>query len=213
MKMNKEIIQQKKIHNYDTFHLILAIVVLGVFIWSMIGPASWLDWLAENILVFLSVAAIIIFAQQIRLNKFAYLCFAVYLIFHIYALHYAYLAPGGYWIGALLGTTRNMFDRVVHFLFGFLLIVPFTQIFENVFGQSRRMAILSSIMLVGATSAIYEILEWVGFLVLQADVAKLFVSTQGDIWDSQKDMLCAIVGSLIGGFLYARTWPWQKKQK
>lgn len=47
-----------------------------------------------------------------------------------------------------------------------------------------------------AFSALYELL---GFIVakLTGTAAEAFLGTQGDVWDTQWDMLCALVGAMI----------------
>ena len=47
-----------------------------------------------------------------------------------------------------------------------------------------------------STSAVYELVEWIGGAFLGNDTANAFVGAQNDPWDSQKDMAVAVVGAL-----------------
>ncbi|WP_297081257.1 DUF2238 domain-containing protein, partial [uncultured Demequina sp.] len=46
-----------------------------------------------------------------------------------------------------------------------------------------------------AISAVYELLEWAAALV-SAEAAESFLGTQGDHWDTQSDLFCALIGAL-----------------
>ena len=43
-------------------------------------------------------------------------------------------------------------------------------------------------------SALYELIEWFA-AVAANDTAESFLGTQGYIWDTQSDMLCALLGA------------------
>jgi putative membrane protein len=47
-----------------------------------------------------------------------------------------------------------------------------------------------------AFSALYELIEWMT-AELQGAAAEAFLGTQGDMWDTQKDMATALVGAVI----------------
>jgi putative membrane protein len=48
-----------------------------------------------------------------------------------------------------------------------------------------------------STSMIYELLEWAAAAVFGGDVGQAYLGTQGDEWDSQKDMALASIGAFI----------------
>ena len=64
---------------------------------------------------------------------------------------------------------------------------------ERAFGVS-----LQELLLVGAW---YELLEWITMVLFckQAEEVCFEAITQGDIWEAQKDMAYAIIGSMIYG--------------
>ncbi len=212
MSSNRHTANSKSnLESFHRRHLILLFIFLVVSIWSAISPKTRIDWFLENILVWLAFIAILIFRNKIRLSDWSYIQVTVYLSLQVYASHYAYMPPIGMWIGHLIGSTRNDYDRLVHFCFGFLLFLPIKECFQNAFGLSRRVAIFCSLLIIGAGSAIYEIIEWLAALVLAPQAAIDFLGSQGDVWDTQKDMAMAILGSLIM-FFFVLIWPKTKKK-
>ena len=54
-----------------------------------------------------------------------------------------------------------------------------------------------------AVSALYELVEWLTAVVAGSGAVE-FLGTQGDPWDTQADMLCALIGALLALLLLAR---------
>jgi putative membrane protein len=54
-----------------------------------------------------------------------------------------------------------------------------------------------------AISAVYELIEWLA-AVMFGDGAYDFLGTQGDLWDTQADMLFALVGAVVALLLFSR---------
>ena len=59
------------------------------------------------------------------------------------------------------------------------------------------------ICIVLAISAAYELIEWAAALAL-GQGADEFLGTQGDPWDTQSDMFCALIGSITALCLFSR---------
>jgi putative membrane protein len=59
--------------------------------------------------------------------------------------------------------------------------------------------IVTSICL--AFSAFYEMIEWWAALLYGAS-AEAFLSTQGDIWDTQWDMFIALIGAISAQLIF-----------
>jgi len=100
-------------------------------------------------------------------------------------------------IGALLGETRNGYDRFVHFMFGLLCTGPFAIIARRHGGMGRRGAALLGFALIGLVSCLYEVFEWLLTIVAAGETADYYNGQQGDIWDPQKDMALAQLGSAL----------------
>jgi len=132
-----------------------------------------------------------------------------FLVLHLIAACWSYsFTPYDAWgrylagvsIDAIFGFKRNMFDRLVHLLFGLLLVMPLAHIAMRHGGLSRRAALLMAVLGVFAFSSAYEIFEWLLTLGLAPDQAGAYNGEQGDIYDGQKDMALANLGALLAIF-------------
>lgn len=52
-------------------------------------------------------------------------------------------------------------------------------------------------LLVQTGSMIYELFEWLLTIVMTTEAANNYNGQQGDMWDAQKDMALALLGSTI----------------
>jgi len=99
-------------------------------------------------------------------------------------------------VTAYLDLHRNDYDRVVHFSFGLLLFRPIFEIISY-YSRSLMVTLLFTFATIVALSAVYEILEWLAAVTLHPELGVAFIASQGDVWDSQKDMLSALLGALV----------------
>ncbi len=139
------------------------------------------------------------------LSKASWNCLLVFLMLHLFAAHWTYSdVPYDRWLGALgidlstlIGSDRNMFDRLVHFSFGVLIIRPIVEI-ETLYAKvDRRLAYRLAILFVLASSAAYEIFEWTVAIVASPENAAAYNGQQGDMFDAQKDMWLATAGAIV----------------
>jgi putative membrane protein len=120
------------------------------------------------------------------------------MVIHVIGSHYTYVAvPFGFTLQDWFGADRNMYDRLVHFCFGFLLAYPVREVFMRLSRVKGFWSYYFPLDLVGASSAAYEIIEWLTALRVDPAAGLAFLGSQGDVWDAQKDMLIAIVGAVL----------------
>ena len=133
-------------------------------------------------------------------------CIVAFMALHTLGGRYAYSnVPYDDWARTLTGTslsdsfgwTRNHYDRLVHFGFGALSVSPVAEVARRWGGLTRRGATLTVLAWVLATSALYEIFEWLLTIVAAGDTADRYNGQQGDIWDAQKDMALATLGAIL----------------
>jgi putative membrane protein len=179
----------------NKYKLFLLIVFIAVLIWSGINPpVGRADWLLENIPIFAAMIIFSIFAYRLKLSSFSYTLIVIYLMLCLIASHYGVAGvPWGNTLGRFLGTTRNMYDRLVHFMFGFLGFYP---IHEFVIYINKKESIWNyyiPLIIAMASTAVYEIFEWLAAVTVDPVLAASFYGAQGDIFDTQEDM--AMVGT------------------
>lgn len=133
-------------------------------------------------------------------------CIVVFMAFHTLGGRYAYSnVPYDDWLRALTGAslsdafgwTRNHYDRLVHFAFGALSVVPVAEVARRWCGFGARGAVLAVLGWVLAISCLYEIFEWLLTIVAAGETADRYNGQQGDIWDAQKDMALATLGAVM----------------
>ncbi|KTE08231.1 DUF2238 domain-containing protein [Sphingopyxis sp. H115] len=133
-------------------------------------------------------------------------CIVAFMAFHTLGGRYAYSnVPYDDWARVLtdttlsdaFGWTRNHYDRLVHFSFGALSVVPVTEIARRWGGLGPRGAALPVLGWVLAISCLYEIFEWLLTIVAAGETADRYNGQQGDIWDAQKDMALAALGAIL----------------
>ena len=90
---------------------------------------------------------------------------------------------------------RNHYDRLVHFSFGVLLFPYLVFVCKKWFKQQRFIAVLMAWLMIQTGSMIYELFEWMLTIVMSSDAANSYNGQQGDMWDAQKDMALALLGS------------------
>lgn len=187
-----------------TYHKILLAVFGAVWIWAAIAPLDRGGWLLENTLVLVFVPLFLVAGRYFRLSALSYGLVTLFMILHVVGSHYTYAeVPFGFTLQRWLGANRNMYDRLVHFSFGFLLALPVRESFIVLANVKGFWSYYLPLDVTLSLSAIYEILEWATVEVVQPGAGLAFLGTQGDEWDTQKDMAMAGAGALIAMVLAA----------
>jgi putative membrane protein len=168
-----------------------------------VAPLYRLDWLLENLLSFVAIPVVVLTYRRFRFSDRAYVQATAFVILHTVGSHYTYSeVPLGAWISDLFGSSRNHYDRLVHFAFGALMALPIRELlFARRPGKSRLAAVTLTVAVVGGVAAAYEVLEWLMAIVVNPSAGQAFLGTQGDVWDPQKDMGLALVGAMIAAAL------------
>ena len=195
-----------RIPNEARFPLLLLAVFAAVLVLLGIEPKYRQDWLLENVLVFIAVPALALAWRDLRFSHAAYACLFAFLLLHQVGAHYTYsevpydawsVALTGHSIDTALGFERNHYDRVVHFLYGALLMPATVELFRAKAPPSGVWEILMPVFFLMSHSVLYEMIEWLASEVFGGDLGQAYLGTQGDVWDAQKDMALAAAGSLV----------------
>jgi putative membrane protein len=184
---------------------------------SCIGAPYPEQMYLQHIPTVVALALLAISGRRYPLSNAAFTCLVVFLMFHILGARYIYsYVPYDQWAKALLGTDltsifhfqRNHYDRVVHFVFGLLWVLPVWEVCVRAFKVPRRFAYYVAFEFVLAFSALYELVEWGLTMVLSPNDADAYNGQQGDMWDAHKDMALAMLGSLaaLGILFFYRPW-------
>jgi len=178
-------------------YTILTLSFVVAWVWAAIEPVHYADWLLENILVFVLIGLIFFTGRYFEFSILSYTFITIFMILHVIGSHYTYAeVPWGWTLGEWLGTERNMYDRLVHLLFGVLFVYPVREMSVRIAKTKGFWGYFVPFMIISSFAGFYEIVEWAAASVVDPEAGAAFLGSQGDIWDAQKDMLLAIVGSL-----------------
>jgi putative membrane protein len=174
------------------------VIFTGVWISTFTGTTNISNWMLENTLVFIFLGFLIISYRKYQFSDLSYLLICVYLCLHVYGSKYTYADnPFGYWLMETLHSSRNHYDRIVHFSFGFLLAYSMREAFLNWLKFPSWVAWLLPIEITLSISGFYELIEWAVADVFFKAQGDAYLGTQGDIWDAQKDMFLATLGAAL----------------
>lgn len=179
---------------------LISFAAIFLFVWanSLAGTTDYANWMLENTLTFLFVIFLMITYRKYQFSDVSYLLICIYLCLHVYGSKYTYAEnPFGYWLKDVFGFSRNHYDRIVHFSFGFLLAYPMREMFLKWLNYPAWVAWLLPIEITLSISAFYELIEWAVADVFFKAQGDSYLGTQGDIWDAQKDIFLAFCGAII----------------
>jgi len=170
-----------------------------IVIWVALGikPVYRSDWFLENILVFLALPFTLYVHRKSPLTAFSYTLIFIFLVLHSIGAHYTYSeVPAGRMFSDWAGWERNHYDRLVHFLFGFLLTMPVFELLRKKVSRKVGAIFVFACCVVVLIGVLYELMEWAAAIVVAPEAGTAFLGTQGDEWDAQKDLLLNFLGAV-----------------
>jgi putative membrane protein len=180
-------------------------LLLPVIVWSWIHPHDRLTWWLESIPAIASIPLLVAFQKRFPLTTLLLGLWWLHCVLLIVGGHYTYArVPLGDWARDWFGWTRNNYDKLGHFTQGFVPAIFARELLlrTSPLKGSRWLGFLVVCVCL-AFSAFYELLEWLAAVVNGA-AAEDFLGTQGDPWDTQTDMLLALVGAITALLLLHR---------
>jgi len=181
------------------------IVYFAVLIWSGINPKDYFTWLLEVLPAIIGLVVMAATYKKFRLTTLAYFLILLHSIILMVGGHFTYAeVPLFDWIRDVFNMERNNYDKVGHLAQGFIPAIIAREILmrlEVVYGKGWLSFLVICICL--AISAFYELIEWWAAL-LSGEAAEAFLGTQGYVWDTQSDMMLALVGAVIALILLSK---------
>lgn len=185
--------------------ILLGALVLLMALLALSGyrPYDRTTWVLEVFPILIVVPVLLATRRSYPLTPLLYGLIFVHAVILMVGGRYTYArVPLGFWIEQVLGLHRNPYDKIGHLAQGFIPAIAIREVLlRGRHVNSRRMLAFLTVATVLAISAAYELLEW-GAALAMGQGADDFLGTQGDPWDTQSDMFCALVGgSLALAFL------------
>ncbi|AKE95218.1 Inner membrane protein yjdF [Cronobacter sakazakii] len=187
-----------------------ALVLALILIYTGISAKDKLTWLMEVTPVIIIVPLLLATHSRYPLTPLLYVLIFFHAIILMVGGMYTYAkVPIGFDVQAWLGLSRNPYDKLGHFFQGLVPALAAREILlRDGYVHGRKMLAFVVCCIALAISAVYELIEWWSALAL-GQGADDFLGTQGDPWDTQSDMFCALLGALTTVFALSR---WHTKQ-
>jgi putative membrane protein len=187
-----------------------AVVLVALLVLSGIRPYDYGTWALEVAPVVIALPILFATYNRFPLTRLLYTCIFAHSVVLMIGGAYTYArVPLGFEIQEWLGLARNPYDKIGHFMQGFVpALVAREILLRGDFVRGRRMLTFLCVCIVMAISAVYELIEW-GVAIAAGQGAVEFLGTQGDPWDTQSDMFFALIGAITALLLLA---GWQDRQ-
>lgn len=188
--------------------MVLSIIISGIH------PADYLTWLMEIAPIGIGLPFVYYYGKKNKISTALLICIAIHSIVLAIGGHYTYAnVPLGNWFVQIGVFSRNNYDKIGHFMQGLTPTLLLIEIFNR-----KRMGLnyphfikIIAIFVCAGFSAIYEIIEWFAAILLGSG-ADEFLGTQGYAWDTQSDMLFAILGGIFG-IIFLSPFSYQNKNE
>lgn len=213
MDMKNVLIKIKELRGDDESKISVvvcdALFVLSLII-SGIDPFDRGTWFMEVLPVLIVVPLLIHTYKRFPLTNLLYVLIFIHCMVLIVGGTYTYArVPFGFEMAEWFGLDRNPYDKIGHFMQGFVPAIAAREILlRNDILKHGKMLIFIVISIVLAISASYELIEWAAALAL-GEGAEEFLGTQGYEWDTQSDMFFALIGSVSALLLLSK---WHDRQ-
>ncbi|EOW6770217.1 DUF2238 domain-containing protein [Cronobacter muytjensii] len=193
------------------FYLTAGVALLALLlVITALTTGRRLTWLMEVMPVLIVAPVLWVTAKRYPLTPLLYTLIFLGCASLIVGGMYSYArVPIGFAVQEWFGLARNPYDRFGHVLQGLVISMAAREVLAR--GGYRLGAKMLACLVCCVTlaiSAFYELIEWWVALALGKD-ADDFLGTQGDEWDTQADMLCALVGAFISVFVLGH---WHTRQ-
>lgn len=177
--------------------LCLAIYVL-VLAWSAYQPTDFNVWYVEAITSFIPVLILaVLYFKKIRFTNLAYILATVLPVMHVIGAHYTFAAVPFDWFNTMIGSERNMYDRVAHATVGLYAFVLIELLLKLKLVTKNWVAYIYALFAIMALACAYELFEWWYAMSVNPEAGIEVLGSQGDIWDAQKDMLMDTLGAIF----------------
>jgi putative membrane protein len=188
----------------DPFNRRLLAAFLAIWAVSCINLPYPKYFALQHVPTVLGVILLVVVDRKWPLGRLSFALVIVFFLLHVLGARYLYsYVPYDDWSQQFLGVRitdrfgfqRNHYDRLVHFAFGLLFVLPLRQMFGRLLRFRSFWPGVLAICCVLAASAVYEIIEWGLAMMLAPDWAESYNGQQGDMWDAQRDMALAGAGA------------------
>lgn len=190
---------------HDASLVAASVALLALLALTGYRPFDRATWLLEVFPVVLALPVLWATHRRFPLTVLLYALIFLHAVVLMVGGAYTYArVPLGFQIADLFGLTRNPYDKIGHFMQGLVPALAAREILlRGRYVRGRGMLAFLVVCVVLAISATYEFVEW-GAALAFGQGAEEFLGTQGDPWDTQSDMLFALIGAVAALLFFSR---------
>lgn len=179
------------------YYFLLFLFFLGLLI-SGISPRNYTHWAGEIAAPVIGMIILVTTFKRFRYSTITYIAILVSCYLMFIGAHYTFSrVPLFNWIRDYFGLSRNYYDKLGHFFQGIIPVIMARELFiRKRLVKGDKLISFIAFCICMATTSVYEIIEYIVCAGAGGNPAT-FLGTQGDIWDSQSDMLAAALGGLF----------------
>ncbi len=194
----------------NTKRLLFVIIFLVGLLISGIQPKDYFTWFLEVLPALITFVALVLTYSRFRFTDMVYLLLLMECYILFIGGHYTYAeVPLFNWIRDYFGHGRNNYDKLAHFTQGFIPAMVVRELLIRFAVIARKNCLgFVTVCICVTISAVYEFFEWF-VAVATGEAAEAFLATQGYMWDTQSDMLMAMIGATVAMLSLSR---WQDRQ-
>ena len=192
----------------------VSLVIIAGLVLSGIRPYDRTTWLLEVFPVLVALPLLWATRERFPLTTLLYTLIALHAVVLMVGGAYSYArVPLGFSMQEAFGLSRNPYDKIGHFMQGFVPAILSREILvRGSYVQGRKMLAFICICIPLAFSAFYELVEWWAALSL-GQGADEFLGTQGDPWHTQSDMFMALLGAASALLVLSRVHDRQMERR
>ncbi|MGF6423098.1 putative membrane protein [Lelliottia sp. 489] len=182
-----------------------ALLLLLILIYTGLFTGDRITWMMEVTPLVIVVPLLLATQKRYPLTPLLYTLIFFHAIILMVGGMYTYAkVPIGFEVQEWLNLSRNPYDKLGHFFQGLVPALAAREILvRGGYVNGRKMTSFLVCCIALAISATYELIEWWAALAM-GQGADDFLGTQGDPWDTQSDMFCALLGALTTVLLLGR---------
>ncbi len=185
--------------------IVLLAAGIALLALTAIHPHDYATWWMETAPIFIALPILVVTYKTYTLTPLLYRLLFLHALILMVGGHYTYAeVPLGYWMQDWFGFARNNYDKIGHLAQGFIPAMLFRELLLRS-SPLKQGKLLFTLVLASclAVSASYELIEWAA-AEMMGEGADAFLGTQGYAWDTQSDMLMALIGAVVAQVLLGK---------
>ncbi len=169
-----------------------------------VHPYDRMTWFVAKLTMWILVVGLVwLYVGQVRFSLTAYLLMSILIFLHTIGGHYSFeRVPFGI-VTEFFGFERNHFDRIAHFSVGFYAYALAEWLTSVRRVTDRLIVLVFPVCIIATVAMSYELVEWIYAAQSSPELGALYLGSQGDIWDAQKDMLADTLGAIVAMVFFA----------